>query len=180
MHAPGLPVESIMFLHHLGGYAGPIHVSSDASCPAQCVRLKDRRLHVWRRGNFPDLLNGPNYILARPALAKVLQTCCASSVEFAPAQVINVQTGRQLAKYYEVLPHDEVTPRTIGNVDSSGVRAWHYRKSYLYVTKRVALELQRRRFRALQYEPGFFGFCGGSAAGMREVACVMQQEIADG
>jgi hypothetical protein len=156
---PAMPIESVMFLHHLGNYAGPIHVYFRGPS-AQCVRLKDGRLHVYQRGVFPDLLDGPGYILASRALADVLLSSCGLSVQIVPAQVIHLPTGESLAEYFEILPHDEVTPQTAKTVDATGGRAWHFNKSHLFVTTQAALELQRSGFQSLQFERGFDACAG--------------------
>jgi hypothetical protein len=159
------PIESVMlFLHHSRDFVGPFHVSSHGPA-ASCVRLKDGRLHVYQRGEFPDLLEGPEYILAGRALADVLRSACGRSLEIVPAQVINVATGEIATRdHFDVLPHEEITPETLQAVDSTASRAWHFRKSHLFVTKQVVLELQRAGFTSLQFDPGFSGFCGGVAS----------------
>ena len=158
------PIESIMFLHHMKDFTGPFHVWSRESA-ASCVRLKDGRMHVYRPGSFPDLLDGPEYILASHALADALREACGASMEVAPVEVINVATGEKKSQhYFDILPHEEVTPEAVRTVDATGKRAWHFRKSHLFVTGKVVLELQSAGFTSLQFEPGFRAFCGGVAS----------------
>jgi hypothetical protein len=153
-----------MLIHHLRDYSGPIHVCSHAMNAARCVRLQDGRFHVFQAGSFSDLMDGPDYILLSPALAESLRRSCGSSLDIVPAQVIDVRTGRSLAQLLEVRPHEELTPETLRTVDATGSRAWHFRKSHLFVTKQVVLELQQARLGSLQFSPGFTEFAGDVAS----------------
>jgi hypothetical protein len=157
-------LEFIMFAHQMGDYSGPIHVRSGVLGSAQCVRQQDGRFHVFQRGTFSELLNGPGYLLASFLVADVLRRECGPSLKIVPADVIDVATERTLANYYELSPGEEVTPETISNIEASGNRAWHFHRSHLFVSKSVAIELQRTVSGHLRLTAGFSDFCGGVAS----------------
>jgi hypothetical protein len=158
------PRSETVFGQGIDGYAGPVHVWSDG-LRARCVRLGDGCFHVFQRGDFTDLLDGPDYILAVPRLAAALRTLCPSTVEIVPAQVVNIQSGQSLASYEEVRAREEITPGMIETVDAQGDRAWHFKRRHLFVTKHVALLLRRRGFPSRGYSRGFSEFIARSPAG---------------
>src|SRR4051812_19615807 len=105
--ASALPVESLMFECYPADYAGPFHVTSREPA-ASCVRLRDGRLHVISGSGFPDLLDGPEYILVSRALADVLRNVCGTSIKVVAVEVINVATGETITQgHFDVIPHDE-------------------------------------------------------------------------
>jgi hypothetical protein len=146
--------------------SGPFCVFSRVKERAYCIRLRDGRFYDHRPGVFPDLLLTPQNILTSDALATVLQGACGNSVELLPAEVIDLQSKKLLARYVEVKPHDEITPSTVRQVDASGARAWHFHNAYLFVTKQVARAMQDAGFAdVLEFSPGFAGFAGETGAG---------------
>jgi hypothetical protein len=155
----GYSPELELLLWHMRDYNGPVYVGSYVSGAADCVRLRDGRLHAFQAGVFPVLLAGPGYILAGRSLGRTLLALCGASIEAAPAQVINLNSGKTLARYVEIKPHDEIRPTTIRDVDASGFRAWHFRNEALFVTKPVMIALHKKRFQGLEFSPGFSRWC---------------------
>jgi hypothetical protein len=139
----------------------PLCVSSRAKGRARCIRLRDGRFYDHVPGNFADLLLTPQNILVSDALATVLKRSCGASADFLPAEVIDLQSKKLLARYVEVRPHDELTPSTVRLVDPSGARAWHFHNAYLFVTSDVARAMGSAGFaEVLTFSPGFAGFVG--------------------
>ena len=132
---------------------------------AQCVRLRDGRLHVFQPGSFPPFLTGHQFILADQELAHVLHRLCGPALEVAPVDVIHYPTEKLLAKYLDIRPTAEVTPATVRQVDASGTGAWHFAHSHLFVTQQVAADLQAIGYGRLRYSDGFEDFAGTTGAG---------------
>jgi hypothetical protein len=146
---------------NLQDYHGPLQVHMDVRNRAKCIRLKDGRLHVYETGAFPILLTGPDYILVDHALGKILQASCGQSIQITPIEIINVNSGSSLASYLDVKAAEEITPKTIANVDSSGSRAWHFMNSHLFVTKPVMDAIHEEGISGLMFYPGFRAFVAG-------------------
>ena len=129
----------------------------------RCVRLQDGRFHLVRPGPLCHLFHGSEYILASEALADVLRETCADCLDLRRTEVIQVVTGEIFGIYYEVSPHDEFTPADVGRVHASGFHAWHFHRTDLFVSPKVAETISQRGFDDISFSQEFSRFAGAVA-----------------
>ncbi|MFI5381676.1 MAG: hypothetical protein ACHRHE_20450 [Tepidisphaerales bacterium] len=141
-----LPAESIVCLHALQGYDGPLDVCDIKHIHiTSAIRLGDGRYRL----NLP----GTSCILVSRPLAKVLRRTCGHCAEFLVATVADAHIARTLAKCVEVRPRDEITPDTLPHLVATGAHVWHWEHRCLCVTKQVMVEIQRARIAGLSFRP---------------------------
>ena len=129
----------------------------------RCVRLRDGRFHLVRPGPLTALFYGGDHILVSEPLAAVLRDTCAHCLELHRTEIVQVASGESFGIYYEVRPHEELTPEDIDRVSASGFHAWHFRRAHLFVSPEVAERIRQRRFDDISFSPGFSRFAGALA-----------------
>lgn len=139
-------------------YSDPFHIYSLEVQTLSCARQSDGRFHVCQPGIAPIIVTGYEHILIKDPVFSVLQELCSDSAEFKEATVMQVVKGDTFEGYYEVIPHEEVTPETIKKVDGSGCKLWHFNKKYLFVSNAVRNELFKLNNQNLSFTPGFCHF----------------------
>lgn len=127
----------------------------------RCVRLKDGRFHLVKPGPIPHLFFGGDYILASERCAELLRELCAHCLDFRRTEIVQIATGEMFGTYFEVIPHDKITPESISKVSAAGFHAWRFGNKHLFVTQAVAEEIRKRGFNEITFSPGFSHFTAG-------------------
>jgi hypothetical protein len=125
---------------------------------ANLVRLNDGRMHLSRDGAFGPLICGFQHILCGDALGDLLRESCGASAIFARVAVVNFVNDEVLTHYWDVQPHEQVTPATISTVDVRGARLWHFDHCHLFASPSVVQLLAAHRVAEVLVSPGFNGF----------------------
>jgi hypothetical protein len=101
------------------------------------------------------LFYGGDFILASETFAELLRELCAPCLDFRRTEIVQIATGERFGTYFEVTPHDKITPESISTVSSAGFHAWRYGSHQLFVTQAVADAIQERGFDEITFSPGF-------------------------
>jgi len=112
----------------------------------RCVRLTDGRFHLVKPGPLSHLIYGGDFILASESFAELLRELCSHCMDFRRTEIVQIATGERFGTYFEIIPHDKITPKDIGTISAVGFHAWHYGRRNLYVTHAVADVIQKRGF----------------------------------
>jgi hypothetical protein len=129
----------------------------------RCVRLRDGRFHLVKPGPIPCLLFGGDYILASESFAELLRELCSHCLDFRRTEIVQIATGEVYGSYFEVIPHDEITPESISKVSAAGFHAWCFGEKHLFVSPAVAEEIRKRGFDEVTFSAGFSHFAAGTA-----------------
>jgi hypothetical protein len=137
----------------------PIHVDARCELPiVQVARLDASGFHVWTPGNFPIIIRGYQHILVQDHLAEFLESHHLFGLAVAPAYIIRLASGERRTDYRELLIDAEVTPETIGSVDVTGKKVWHFDRRYLFVSSELRDALRQPRLEQLSFSEGFSEF----------------------
>jgi hypothetical protein len=125
------------------------------------VRLNDGPIRVYRAGEPTILLTGHHLILASSKLANELKRLAVAGASFVDVQAQGANGATW--PYVEVLPSAEITLASISQVDSSGLKLWHFDRSNLFVSPAIVQELLTHAWSSeLQFSPGFSRFAGAA------------------
>ena len=114
---------------------------------------------IWFKSGEPViLLTGSDFILVQDQILSILNKTCANKAEFKEANVMQTVKGKTWNGYYEIIPHEEISPDTIDCIDYSGFNIWHFDRKYLFVSLAVKNELLNSNIKGVSFTPGFFGF----------------------
>jgi hypothetical protein len=131
----------------------------EAECGAdRCVRLQDGRFHIIWTGLLGNLFYGSRYILASEPFADLLRSSCASCLDLRPTELVQATHRDTFGVYYEIMPHAEVTPENVKRVSVSGLHAWHFHQTHLFVSPGLARLIRKQGFDDLSFSPGFSRF----------------------
>jgi hypothetical protein len=119
--------------------------------------LSDGAFRFLRFGQISDLFCGPDFILASLDFAAELARLEVGGLSVTS---VKLQAGALCQiDLVELHLNEEITPENISSVDASGTRAWHFRKSNLFVSSLVAAALAERPVGSkLDFSPGFSAF----------------------
>jgi hypothetical protein len=129
----------------------------------RCVRLTDGRFHLLKPGPLAHLFIGGDHILVSEKFAEVLRETCAHCLDLRRTELVQLATGEIFGIYYEVIPHDEVTPEDVDRVRASGFHVWHFGRANLFVSAAVVEQMQQRGIDGISFSPGFSRFAGAAA-----------------
>jgi hypothetical protein len=131
----------------------------EAECGAdRCVRLQDGRFHIIWTGLLGNLFYGSRYILASEPFADLLRSSCASCLDLRSTELVQATNRDTIGVYYEIMPHAEVTPENVKRVSVSGLHAWHFHQTHLFVSPGLARLIRKQGFDDLSFSPGFSRF----------------------
>jgi len=136
----------------------------EAECGAdRCVRLQDGRFHLMWSGLLGNLFYGSRYILASEPLADFLHGACGSCLDLRPTELVQATNRDTFGIYYEIMPHAAITPENVKRVPTSGLHAWHFLQTHLFVSPPLARLLRKQGFPDLTFSPAFSRFAGVEA-----------------
>jgi hypothetical protein len=133
----------------------------EAECGAdRCVRLQDGRFHLMWTGLLGNLFYGSRYILASEPFADLLRSSCVSCLDLRPTELVQATNRDTLGIYYEIMPHTEISPENVKRVPTSGLHAWHFHQTHLFISPQLAQLIRKLGFNDLSFSPGFSCFAG--------------------
>jgi len=136
----------------------------EAECGAdRCARLQDGRFHLIRTGLLGNLFYGSRYILASEPFADLLRSSCDSCLDLRSTELVQATSRDTFGVYYEIMPHAEITPENVKMVSNSGLHAWHFHQTHLFVSPGLARLIRKQEFDDLSFSPGFSRFAGVEA-----------------
>jgi hypothetical protein len=147
-----------IFQEELKNWEGPFHLFANISNSMCCARLKDDRFHIYKPGEPTIILTGYGFILIKEPILSIFKKLCANTAEFKDATVKQTVQGENFSGYYEVDPHEEISPDNSEHIDSSGFKLWHFDKRYLFVSIAVKNELSKLNIKGISFTPGFSEF----------------------
>lgn len=137
---------------------GPFHIFANVTTAMDCLRLDDGRFHVYRSGQPAILLSGYGFILVKDPIISIFQKFCAKEADFKDAIVMQTVTGETWNGYYEIVPHEEISPDVINTIDDTGFKLWHFNRKALFISSAVRNELLNSNIEGISCLPGFLGF----------------------
>jgi hypothetical protein len=114
---------------------------------------------MWA-GLLGNLFYGSRYILASEALADLLRSTCASGIDLRSTELVQATNRDTFGIYYEIMPHTEITPENVKRVPATGLHAWHFHQTHLFVSPGLARVIRKQGFEDLSFSPGFSHFAG--------------------
>jgi hypothetical protein len=117
---------------------------------------------MWS-GLLGNLFYGSRYILASEPLADFLHGACGSCLDLRPTELVQATNRDTFGIYYEIMPHAAITPENVKRVPTSGLHAWHFLQTHLFVSPPLARLLRKQGFPDLTFSPAFSRFAGVEA-----------------
>jgi hypothetical protein len=101
---------------------------------------------------------GFQHIVCSDALVEVFRSECHESASFDLVPVVNLATEAVLAHYWDIKPHEEISPSNVSTVDVRRAKLWHFDHQYLFGSPAVVRALAAHGVAGIFVSPGFRGF----------------------
>jgi hypothetical protein len=129
--------------------------NSEAYIPRE-VRLWKIDNHNYRvieQGDYLPILGGPNYTLLKKKYAPIFSSL-NDLVTFHSIIIHDTVLKLNNTDYVELLSSKTITPGTIQNEDSSGLKVWTYKGS-LFVSDELKTIIEKHTNQEFQFHLGF-------------------------
>ena len=127
--------------------------------------LKEFHFQVIKYGKFCSFhFCPPNHFLFDQNLSNLLLDKCVEGIKLHPVTIYRKSTGQTWKNYNEVEIKNQLLKLRDININTDGLKIWHYKFKYLFVSPDLIKEIRKVEindlvFSILFYVPNKCGFC---------------------